>query len=208
MEPPAKKQKGSDLEERIKQLEKDRTDEVKDLKNKVRSLALQQNPSVPLLLLLLDELAPVAKRAGHSESTLFEELSRHSHLNEKSIDVSSFVLQVLGGRASDVISKALEKATRDSASKSEKAAEPKTQQIVPPQSFLPMGYGYPMQLGGYGPAPYGPAPYGGGYARGSRPYRGGRYNNRNGSCHYCGRQGHFPRECPKMNEERLNTNRQ
>ena len=38
IETPSKKQKSSDLEERIKQLEQDRTDEVKVVKNKVWSL--------------------------------------------------------------------------------------------------------------------------------------------------------------------------
>ena len=49
------------------QLEKDKEDEVQIVRNKVRSHALQTNPSMPLLLLLLDELQTVVKRSGHKD---------------------------------------------------------------------------------------------------------------------------------------------
>lgn len=82
------------------------------MKEKVRSLALQTKPSVPLILVTLDELARTARRKGHSEASMYEELSRQANLNQEKIDIQSFCLNVLGGNASDIVGKALSKAIK------------------------------------------------------------------------------------------------
>lgn len=79
------------------QLEKSQTIddiEVENVKEKVRSLALQTKPSVPLILVTLDELARTARRKGHSEAYMYEELSRQVNLHQEKIDIQSFSLSV------------------------------------------------------------------------------------------------------------------
>lgn len=174
------------------------------VRNKVRSHALQTNPSVPLLLLLLDELQTIAKRSGHKDQGMYEELARNAQFHEKQIDVAAFILQVLGGKHNDIISKALEKAGKSSTTKTENTATV-TQQTVPPPPMQGYYSGYmgganlfPAQYGSYGHSPY---PYNGfqGYSRGGRGYRGGRSSAR-GACHYCGMHGHYFRDCIKMKD--------
>lgn len=75
-------------------------------------MALQTKPSVPLILVTLDELARTARRKGHSEASMYEELSRQANLNQEKIDIQSFCLNVLGGNASDIVGKALSKAIK------------------------------------------------------------------------------------------------
>lgn len=103
-EPPKKKTKASSPEKlTIDDIE------VENVKEKVRSLALQTKPSVPLILVTLDELARTARRKEHSEASMYEELSRQANLNQEKIDIQSFCLNVLGGNASDIVGKALSK---------------------------------------------------------------------------------------------------
>lgn len=75
-------------------------------------MALQTKSSVPLILVTLDELARTARRKGHSEASMYEELSRQANLNQEKIDIQSFCLNVLGGNASDIVGKALSKAIK------------------------------------------------------------------------------------------------
>lgn len=70
------------------------------MKEKVRSLALQTKPSVPLILVTLDELARTARRKGHSEASMYEELSRQANLNQEKIDrYSKFLLKCFGWKS-------------------------------------------------------------------------------------------------------------
>lgn len=65
-EPQAKKQKKEHaLEKRIEELEQSKRnegeEELKSLKAKVRGLCMQTEPSVPLILVLVEELASTAR---------------------------------------------------------------------------------------------------------------------------------------------------
>ena len=61
------------LEDRVASLEKSaKVEAVKELKEKVRALCLQHEPSNPLILLTLEELAKTARRVDHEESDVFD----------------------------------------------------------------------------------------------------------------------------------------
>ncbi|CAG2195340.1 unnamed protein product [Mytilus edulis] len=73
------KRKRDDLEDRIANLENTTKEEVvKNLKEKVRTLCLQDNPSDSLILLTLEELAKAARRVNHDDADTFEELTRQA----------------------------------------------------------------------------------------------------------------------------------
>lgn len=95
----------NNLLKRIEELEKDKLVSVQELKDKVRTLCTQTNLSISLILLTLDELA----RISHSEADTFEELARQAAMHYDKIDITSLCLSVLGGQASDAISKAMRK---------------------------------------------------------------------------------------------------
>lgn len=64
------------LEKRLKLLEKSSKDQVDDLKEKVRCVCLQENPSVSLILLTVEDMAKVTRKVSHEDAETFEELSR------------------------------------------------------------------------------------------------------------------------------------
>ncbi|XP_076086822.1 uncharacterized protein LOC143057404 [Mytilus galloprovincialis] len=71
------KRKRDDLEDRIANLENTTKEEVvKNLKEKVRTLCLQDNPSDSLILLTLEELAKAARRVNHDDADTFEKLTQ------------------------------------------------------------------------------------------------------------------------------------
>ena len=90
-------------------LEKKSDDAITQLKDKVRSLCLQNDPSEPLILLTLEELARVSRRQGHVDAELFEELARQAKVQQGQLDLAHFCLTTLSGKAGDVITKALSK---------------------------------------------------------------------------------------------------
>ena len=59
-------------------LENKSDDAITQLKDKVRSLCLQNDPSEPSILLTLGELARVSRRQGHVDAELYEELARQA----------------------------------------------------------------------------------------------------------------------------------
>ncbi|CAC5396543.1 unnamed protein product [Mytilus coruscus] len=111
--PPKKKKKNHDLLQRVADLEKSKEDNVKELKYKVRSLALQANPSEPLILLSLDELAKKARRQNDDDAETFDELARQAQRHQGSINVATLTLNVLGGKASDLVGKAMAKCFKE-----------------------------------------------------------------------------------------------
>ncbi|XP_052090318.1 uncharacterized protein LOC127726986 [Mytilus californianus] len=108
-----KKKKNHDLVRRAADLEKSKEDNVKELKNKVRSLALQANPSEPLILLSLDELAKKARRQNDDDAETFDELARQAQKHQGSINVATLTLNVLGGKASDLVGKVMAKCPKE-----------------------------------------------------------------------------------------------
>lgn len=169
-------------------------------KDKVRSLALQSNPSSELILVSLEELSKTGKRYNSSEATVYEELYRQANYNKDKIDLPSFTLSVLGGKASDLVTKALSKCIKDKPASDAKKSDP-----VEPQS--PLMHLYPQ----YGimhpqiPVPATSTSYGYwpsyGYNHGPRRYRGqyrGSSLGNRGTCLFCDMPGHLVRDCQKM----------
>ena len=60
----------------------------------------------------LDELARVARKCNSEETQVFQELARQAIYNSDKIDVSAFCLNVMGGKAIDLVGKALSKAIK------------------------------------------------------------------------------------------------
>jgi hypothetical protein len=86
---------------------------VKELKEKVRALCLQQEPSICLILLTLEELAKHSRKADAEDAEVYEELARQAIRHQAKVDVTSLCLSVLGGRAADAISKAISKCLKE-----------------------------------------------------------------------------------------------
>ena len=97
----------------MQDLERRKDDNIKDLKEQVRNLAMQANPSEPLMLLSLDELAKKARRQNDEESETFEELARQAQRHQGNINISTLILNVLGGKASDLVEKAMAKCLKE-----------------------------------------------------------------------------------------------
>ncbi|XP_052716245.1 uncharacterized protein LOC128188950 isoform X2 [Crassostrea angulata] len=127
---PSKKRKhdvDTTLEERILSLEKTSKGEmVQELKEKVRTLCLQDDPSNALILLTLDELAKAARKLNHEEADMFEELYRQANRYQSKLQISNLCLSVLGGKVADAISKAISKCLKD---KPETKAESKNEYV-------------------------------------------------------------------------------
>ncbi|CAG2204836.1 unnamed protein product [Mytilus edulis] len=101
--------KTPDLVYRVADIEKSNEDNVKELKDNVRSLALHANPSESLILLSLDELAKKARKQNDDDAETFDELSRQAQRHQGSINVATLTLNVIGGKASDLVEKAMAK---------------------------------------------------------------------------------------------------
>lgn len=87
--------------------------EVSVHKDKVRLLCTQNNPSEGLILLALDELARKAKDCQHYDADTYEELLRQASRNQGEINIVTLTLNVLGGKASDLVSKTLSKCLKE-----------------------------------------------------------------------------------------------
>ena len=79
----------------------------------MRALCLQQEPSISLILLTLEELAKHSRKADAEDSEVYEELARQAIRHQTKVDVTSLCLSVLGGRAADAISKAISKCLKE-----------------------------------------------------------------------------------------------
>lgn len=210
-EPQAKKQKKEHaLEKRIEELEQSKRnegeEELKSLKAKVRGLCMQTEPSVPLILVLVEELASTARKMNSDDAAIFEELARQANCNKEKLDIPSFCLSVQGGKATDVVGKALSKALKVKSECGESSVLGKVQAThqspmlnlysQPPQAYWGFGQGnFVPQMYPYG----GVTGYGGyrKYQRGS-----GRGQSSRGNCLFCGGPDHYVRDCMKMKAAR------
>ncbi|CAG2184878.1 unnamed protein product [Mytilus edulis] len=194
------KRKRDDLEDRIANLEILQKEEVvKNLKEKVRTLCLQDNPSDSLILLTLEELAKAARRVNHDDADTFEELTRQANRHQLKLDISSLCLSVLGGKVADAITKAVSKCLKEK--QPEKDTTPKPEDsplhnLYPPYQAPCM---YP-----YNAMPYLQPPYPGGFNNNyrGRPRNSGNFGNsgirQRGACLFCESTSHQIRDCDKM----------
>ncbi|CAG2201386.1 unnamed protein product [Mytilus edulis] len=194
------KRKRDDLEDRIANLENTTKEEVvKNLKEKVRTLCLQDNPSDSLILLTLEELAKAARRVNHDDADTFEELTRQANRHQLKLDISSLCLSVLGGKVADAITKAVSKCLKEK--QPEKDTTPKPEDsplhnLYPPYQAPCM---YP-----YNAMPYLQPPYPGGFNNNyrGRPRNSGNFGNsgirQRGACLFCESTSHQIRDCDKM----------
>lgn len=86
---------------------------VQELKEKVRTLCLQDDPSNALVLLTLDEPSKAARKLNHEEADMFEELYRQANRYQSKLQISNLCLSVLDGKVADAISKAISKCLKD-----------------------------------------------------------------------------------------------
>ena len=180
----------SSLEDRVSSLEKStRVEVVQELKDKVRVLCMQAEPSTPLILLTLEELAKVARRGNHEEADMFEELLRQAIRYQTKLDLPSLCLSVMGGKAADIITKAVSKCLKVES----KSVESKKEVSQPKPEDSPLYNLYPPQQA-YQPQPY----YNFGYMRGFRG-RPSQFRPR-GGCHFCGSTSHMVKDCADMKE--------
>ena len=209
IEPPKKKQcqpkKDEDADEilrRIKALEETNNDSVESLKEKVRGLALQTNPNESLLLLSLEELARVSRKKQHSEAAVFEELTRQAVKHQGDINISSLVLGVVGGKASDVVVKALSKCVKEKHVESKLhhvhvPQEKTNDQSLVPQSPLSNLYNSYMAPPVQYPSFYPMVNYGYDYRHRGNGFRRGSWRPK-GNCFFCEMPGHTFKDCQKM----------
>lgn len=116
---------------------------VQELKEKVRTLCLQDDPSNALILLTLDELAKVARKLNHEEADMFEELYRQANRYQSKLQISNLCLSVLGGKVADAISKAISKCLKE---KPETKAESKIEHVeIQKRPESPLNGLYPYQ---------------------------------------------------------------
>ena len=203
-EPSEKKQKHSpsdDVLERLNKLEESSRDTVGGLRDKVRMLASQANPSDALLLLTIEELARTSRKLDSTKADTYEELSRQAFKHEGSINLSSLALSVIGSKASEDVVKALSKCVKEKQIEeklnAKKSAAEVTKETTSPLAHLypPVGNqlmlpGQPMWPGsGYGTY------YG--YNRPTRMAGRGLYRPR-GHCYSCDSVEHNIKDCPKM----------
>ncbi|CAG2194020.1 unnamed protein product [Mytilus edulis] len=149
---------GQDLTQSQDQRILQKEEVVKNLKEKVRTLCLQDNPSDSLILLTLEELAKAARRVNHDDADTFEELTRQANRHQLKLDISSLCLSVLGGKVADAITKAVSKCLKEK--QPEKDTTPKPEDsplhnLYPPYQAPCM---YP-----YNAMPYLQPPYPGGF---------------------------------------------
>jgi hypothetical protein len=77
------------------------------------TLCPQQEPSIFLILLTLEELAKHARKADAEDAEVYEEIARQAIKQQTKVDVTSLCLSLLGGRAPDAISKAISKCLKE-----------------------------------------------------------------------------------------------
>ena len=150
----------------------------------MRKLCLQQEPSISLILLTLEELAKHSRKADAEDAEVYEDLARQAIRHQTKVDVTS--LFVLGGRAADAISKAISKCLKENVPKPENSP---LHNLYP--FMYPMGFQPPF-------ASNFPQPQGYGY-RNPRPRScTPNFRPRGAACLFCDSTSHLVRDCDKM----------
>ena len=75
-------------------------------------MLMQNDPSEPLIMQTLEELARVSRRQDHADAKLYEELARQAKVKQGQLDLAHFCLTTPSGKAGNVITKALSKRNR------------------------------------------------------------------------------------------------
>ena len=200
-EEPKHKRAKIDLVDRVNRLEEASRDAVTELKEKVRMLALQSNPSDALMLLTVEELAQTARRTSHADADMFEELSRQALKHQSSINISSLILSVVGSKASDVVVKALAKCVKEKQIESKINDKNSVNNGVAKETSSRLANLYPPMPGPVmmsSPGMFPMATYGSyGYQRPSRGMARNAWKPR-GRCFFCDSIEHTIRFCPKI----------
>ena len=135
------------------------------------TLCPQQEPSIFLILLTLEELAKHARKADAEYAEVYEEIARQAIKQQTKVDVTSLCLSLLGGRAPDAISKAISKCLKEKVESrnGDNCSKPEKNAPNPENSPLHNLYPFMYQMGFQLPfAANFPQPQGYGY-RNPRP---------------------------------------
>jgi hypothetical protein len=163
------------------------------------TLCPQQEPSIFLILLTLEELAKHARKADAEDAEVYEEIARQAIKQQTKVDVTSLCLSLLGGRAPDAISKAISKCLKEKVESrnGDNCSKPEKNAPDPENSPLHNLYPFMYQMGFQLPfAANFPQPQGYGY-RNPRPrsYT-PNYRPRGAACLFCDSTSH--KYCDKM----------
>jgi hypothetical protein len=181
-------------------LEKLEKEDVAKVKERVKALASQQDPSESLILITLDALARLSRKLGDKDMEMHEELYRQCGRLQGKVNIANLCLTVLGGQGADIVSKAANKCIKEGnlGPKSEgmKAKDEGEQNQGSRGCSSPLARLYPMYsppLGffntpGYQQYPFQPLSNFGAYGK-QRPYKGsggmGRRSASRLACHIC-----------------------
>lgn len=102
-----------DMERRLLMLEKLEKEDVSKVKERIKALAAQQDPSEPLILITLDELARLSRKLGDKDMEVYEELYRQCGRLQGKVNIANLCLTVLGGQGADLVSKAVNKCIKE-----------------------------------------------------------------------------------------------
>lgn len=100
----------------------DPTPEVKDkdgtqiqqVKDKIKVLCTQSQPSEALNFLSLDELSKLARKVNHEDMDVYKELFRQGSRMQGKINMGNLCLTVLGGKVAGTVTKAINKCLMES----------------------------------------------------------------------------------------------
>lgn len=162
-------------------------------------MSLQSKPNEALLLLTFDELAKQARKYTDPEADFYEELCRQANRHQGEVNIATLTLSVLGGKASDIVVKAMAKCLKErqvedklstsNSAKSSESASPLESLYPPP----PVPYFMPQNMSGW--------PHSGMYHyQFNRRFSGSRQNcwRPRGQCYFCNSTEHAIKDCEKM----------
>ena len=165
------------------------------------TLCPQQEPSIFLILLTLEELAKHARKADAEDAEVYEEIARQAIKQQTKVDVTSLCLSLLGGRAPDAISKAISKCLKEKVESrnGDNCSKPEKNAPNPENSPLHNLYPFMYQMGFQLPfAANFPQPQGYGY-RNPRPRScTPNFHPHGTACLFCDSTSHLVRDCDKM----------
>ena len=183
--------------------------QIQQVKEKIKVLCTQTQPSEALILLSLDELSRLARKLDDDDMDMYEELYRQCSRMQGKINMGNLCLTVLGGKGADTVTKAINKCLKEvgtgtSEGKLEKNSSKEDNQtsrqesilanLYPPLPMYPMGFPHPYSYMSH---------YGGGYRsfrpQGQvRPFK--RQNIGKGTCLFCESTSHYVKDCELMKQ--------